>query len=372
MLFDLYKSNGIELSNRWLGVPYPEAFGDPAAEYRALAERSGLIDLCHWGVLRLTGEDRVRLLNSLTTHDAAALDTGQICHSALCTIKGKLIAELYVLRRKDELLVLVPQGDTVTVAGAVNKHIIADDVEVTDLSADTAIITVEGPGARGIVWRLFPKVPFPAEPLRFVDTDYLGTPVTLFRASVAGGAGYGLILPANGAHRIREYMIQSGYADDMSLVGRIAWNTRRVEAGMPWWGADVIAEQNFPAECRLDEVVSYTKGCFLGQETLARMFHRGHPNWLLVGLVPDGDIAGIGDVLSADLQADLHDKPLYRINDTEKQSGRITSAVYSPVFEKPLMLGYVRTGLTEPGTKVLLRTGGSDTPLTVVSLPREG
>ena len=188
---------------------------------------------------------------------------------------------------------------------------------------------------------------------------------------VAGGDGYCLIVGADGVHRIREYTIQSGRADDMSLAGRIAWNTRRVEAGIPWWGADVVAEQNFPAECRLDDVVSYTKGCFLGQETLARMFHRGHPNWLLVGLVPDGDIAGIDDGLSTDPQAGLYDKPLYRIDDTEKQCGRITSAVYSPAIEKPLLMGYVRTDLAEPETKVLLRFDGSDTPLTVISLARK-
>ena len=371
MFFDSYKSSGIKLSDRWLGVPYPESFGDPAAEYRALTERSGLIDLCHWGVLRLTGKDSVRLLNSLTTNDAAALDSGQVCSSALTTIKGKLVAELYVLRREGQLLVLVSQGDTKTVAAAINKHIIADDVEVTDLSEDTAIFTVEGPGARGIVWRLFPKLAFPAEPHQFVDTDYLGTPVTVCRLAVAGGDGYCLIVPAESASQIRQYMIQSGYADDMSLVGRVAWNTRRVETGLPWWGADVATGENFPAECRLDHVVSYTKGCFLGQETLARMYHRGHPNWLLVGLAPNGDIAGLNDTPSSDLQAELHDKPLFRVDGTEKQSGRITSAVQSPAIGKPLLMGYVRADLSEPGTKALLRIGDSDTPLTVVSLPLE-
>jgi folate-binding protein YgfZ len=369
MFIDLYKSSGITLADRWLGVPYPERFGDPAAEYRALTERSGLIDLCHWGVLRLTGKDSVRLLNSLTTNDAAVLDAGQVCFSALTTIKGKLIAELYVLRREGALLVLVSQGDTQTVAAVMNKHIIADDVEVTDLSAHTATFTVEGPGARGIVWRLFPKLAFPAEPRRFVDTDYLGTPVTLCRISVAGGDGYCLIVPADRAGRIRDYAIQSGYADDMSLVGRIAWNTRRVEAGLPWWGADIIAGENFPAECRLETAVSYTKGCFVGQETLARMYHRGHPNWLLVGLAPNGAIAGIDGAVSADIQSDLHNKPLYRVGNTDKHGGRITSAVFSPATGKPLLMGYVRTDLAEPGSQLVIHNNGEDALLTVVPLP---
>lgn len=371
MFADTYKAAGVVLRN-WFGVQYPEAFTHPADEYRALTSTAALIDLCHWGVLRLTGDDRVRLLNSLTTNDAASLDTGGGCHSALTTLKGKLLAELYVLRSEEELLVLVAQGDTGVVADTIEKHIIADDVDVADVSADIAVFAVEGPKSRAVLWRLFPSQPIPDERLRFDDTDCLGTPVTIVRNSVTGESGYHLIVPAANAWRVRDYLIQSGRADDMSLIGRVAWNTRRVEAGLPWWGADVTAGENFPKECRLDGVVSYTKGCFLGQETLARMHHRGHPNWLLVGLTPRADLLGLET--HQDTWPDVShtppvNAPLFTPADLDKQAGRLTSPVFSPKFRKPLALGYVRTALAEPGTEMVLRTGDQDTTLVVTPLP---
>jgi aminomethyltransferase len=319
--------------------------------------------------LRVTGRDRVRLLNSLFTNDVAGLGAGGACHSALTTVKGKLLAELYVLRRETELLVVVAQGDTGDVAAAIDKHIIADDVCVTDLSSETAVIAVEGPRARGVVWRLFPVAALPDRPLEFVDTDNLGTPVCVIRASASGEDGYHLLIPAGGAERIRGYAIQSGYADDMALVGRVAWNRRRVEAGLPWWGADVTAGDNFPLECRLEGVVSYTKGCFLGQETLARMYHRGHPNWKLVGLASKDNISPTEAADADNLFYELRNAPLHRADDAEKPAGRITSAAFSPVLDGPLLLGYVRADLAEPGRDVVLRSGGADTALEVVELP---
>jgi folate-binding protein YgfZ len=371
MFDDLYNSGGIETSARWLGRPYPESFGGAAGEYRGLSETAGLIDLCHQGTLRVTGTDRVRLLNSLVTNDVSALADGVACRAALTTVKGKLVAELFVLRRPDELLVRVAQGDTPAVLATIDKHIIADDVAVTDISSDTAALAVEGPAARGIVWRLFPKLRFPEQPQEFVDTEYLGTPVRVFRATVSGEDGYQLHVPAAGARRIREYLIQSGRADDLRLVGRVAWNARRVEAGLPWWGYDVVPDRNFPAECRLDDVVSYTKGCFLGQETLARMHHRGHPNWKLVGLRPEPDSGAAAAGGPADVEPGLGGEPLFRVEDTSKRCGRITSAVRSPAAGGVLLRGYVRLDLAEPGARALLRTAGTDTPVTVVALPVE-
>jgi glycine cleavage system aminomethyltransferase T len=304
-----------------------------------------LIDLCHWGALRLTGGDRVRLLNALTTNDVESLEPGQGCHSALTTIKGKLVAELFVLRRENELFVLVSQGDTAAVAAAIEKHIIADDVTLEDVSGEYGVLAIEGPLARGIVWRLFPTTPLPEAPLRFTDTDYLGRPVAVIGNSVTGESGFHLVVPAAGIRRVREHLVQSGRGDDMADAGRAAWDVRRVEAGLPWWGADVTPGGNFPKECRLE------------QETLARMHHRGHPNRLLVGLTADtGEPARAGS-------------ELYAQGDTNKAVGRVTSVVYSPTLQKTLMMGYVRTEAAEPGTALVLRAEGSGTAIAVVSLP---
>ncbi len=356
MFAEKYRTDNIQLTESF-GVPYPEVFTDVESEYHALTHTAALIDLCHWGALRLTGGDRVRLLNALTTNDVESLEPRQGCHSALTTIKGKLVAELFVLRRESELFVLVSQGDTAAVAATIDKHIIADDVTLEDVSGEYGVLAVEGPLARGIVWRLFPTAPLPEAPLRFTDTDYLGRPVTVIGNRVTGESGFHLVVPAAGIRRVREHVVQSGRGDDMAVAGRAAWDVRRVEAGLPWWGADVAPGENFPKECRLDGLVSYEKGCYLGQETLARMHHRGHPNRLLVGLTTDtGEPPRAGS-------------ELYATGDADKAVGRVTSVVYSPALQKTLMMGYVRTEAAEPGTDLVLRAEGSETASAVVSLP---
>lgn len=356
MFTETYRTDNIQLTE-WFGVPYPDVFTDVESEYHALTQTAALIDLCHWGALRLTGGDRVRLLNALVTNDVESLEPGQGCHCALTTIKGKLVAELFVLRRENELFVLVSQGDTAVVSATIKKHIIADDVSLEDVSGDYGVLAVEGPIARGIVWRLFPTTPLPEAPARFTDIDYVGRPVTVVGNSVTGESGLHLVVPAAGIRRIREHLVQSGRGDDMLAAGRAAWDTRRVEAGLPWWDADIVPGENFPKECRLDGLVSYEKGCYLGQETLARMHHRGHPNRLLVGLSADA-----GETPRAGSE-------LYATGGADKPIGRVTSVVDSPALQKTLMMGYVRTEAAEPGTALVLRAGGSEIPVAVVSLP---
>jgi folate-binding protein YgfZ len=359
MFAEQYKREDVTL-REWFGVPYPEVFTDAQSEYRALTTTAALLDLCHWGALRLRGGDRVRFLNALTTNDVQSLPEGRACHSALATVKGKLVAELFALKRQDELFLLVAQGDTGAVADVLYKHVIADDVAMDNVSGDYGVIAVEGPKSREVAWRLFPTQRLPDEPLQFVDADYLGTPVTILRNTVSGEPGYHFVVPADGIRLIRNHLIQSGRADDMALAGRVAWNTRRVEAGMPWWGVDVVAGENFPKECRLDDVVSYDKGCYLGQETIARMHYRGHPNWILAGVVPAGDGVGGEPPVGAELCAPA---------DSSKAVGRVTSAVFSHALQKLLMMSYVRTAFADAGTELVLRADGVEYTVVVTSLP---
>ncbi len=397
---------------------FAETFSHPLREYNALTKHVGLIDLPHWRVLRLTGADRQTFLNNLVTNDIAASAPGRGVRTLLTTIKGKLVADLYVLSRPNDLLVLIAQGDAADVLAAIDKHIIVDDVEVHDESSNYEVLAVEGPDARGLVWRLFPDEPVPLEPLSFIDVDYQGTPVTVLRNSLVGDRGYQLVVPKAPTRPIRNYLVQGGRGMDMEPIGRIAWNMRRMENGLVWFGneADVTAA-NFPKEARLGNLVSYTKGCFLGQETLARMHYRGHPNWKLVGLVASADpsnhlaspdwltaVAGEGD-----LRADaLNDLPTLATNDagvrdqlaaltqtrvahgTElfapsesgddtadiggrtvaaKTIGRVTSRCFSPMLGSAMLMGYVRIKEATMGNTVVMPAGDSFVELKITPLP---
>jgi len=392
MLIETYKAAHVPLSDAF-GGPYPDAFSHPRLEYEMLAHAAGVIDLSHWGVLRLTGNDRVRFLNAMVTNDVASLGTGSSCASLMTTTKGKIFAELLVLARPLDLLVLVMQGSTARVVEVLASHIIADDVELSDVSGDLGVLSAEGPRCRELVWRIFPRDPLPLKPGEFTENEYQGMHATVVRHSVAGDKGLHLVVSREHLVRMREYLIQGGVGLDCGPAGRVAWNTRRVENGLPWFGSDVT-EENFPKEVRLDDHVNYNKGCYLGQETIARMHYRGHPNWQLVALSVPGDtpctpawqprwdtLTGL-PVLETDpaaAQADVRamsapnhavGTKLFAPGETKRGAiGHITSGVLSPLLNKPLFLATVRTNAASPGTTLEAMLGGRNVALAVVDLP---
>lgn len=339
----------------------PDAFTDPATEYEALTHTVAVIDLSAAGMLRLRGKDRVTFLNAMITNDVARLTPGHACAALVTTTKGKVVAELLVLARADELLVLVMQGPAARVAESLESHIIADDVELENLTGQMRVIAVEGPKCRDLVWRIFPREPLPMEALTFTDNDYQGLRATVIRHSVVGDKGMLLVVEAAHHERLRSYLLQAAIGMDGREAGRVAWNIRRVENGRPWIGVDVT-EENFPAESSLESHVSYDKGCYLGQETIARMHYRGHPNWKLVGLAGGTDVPAIGAGLRAAQPED---------DTTAAPAGRITSAVFSPALERALCLGYVRAPLAAAGTGFLVQDDGG-TPFVIVDLPIKG
>jgi aminomethyltransferase len=342
-----------------LVASHPDAFTDPNAEYEALTHAVGLIDLAGVGVLRLRGRDRVRFLNAMVTHDVATLAPGAAREALITTTKGKIVAELLVLARIDELMVLVLQGPVARVAESLESHIIADDVTLENASDAWSVISVEGPKCRELVWRIFPRQPLPLEALKFTENDYQGLQAIVVRHSVVGDKGLHVIVSREHADLVRSYLVQGAIGLDGAVVGRTAWNARRIENGRPWFGPDAdVTEESFPAEVGLETHVSYEKGCYLGQETIARMHYRGHPNWLLVGL------AGADQVPTAGTELFAASEP------ADKAAGRITSAAYSPALGRALCLGRVRAPLAQPGTGFRASTGGA--AFSVVDLPLKG
>lgn len=335
----------------------PDAFTDPATEYEALTHSVGMIDLPAVGILALRGADRVRFLNAMVTNDIAKLTRGHASEALVTTTKGKIIAEILVLARPEDLLLIVLQGPVARVVEALESHIIADDVTLENVSDVFAAIAVEGPKCRDLVWRIFPRAPLPMEPRTFTENEYQGMRATVVRHSMVGGKGMLVVISRMDQERMKSYLVQGAVGMDGAEVGRLAWNTRRVENGRPWFGAD-IGEDNFPAESSLESHVNYEKGCYLGQETIARMHYRGHPNWKLVGLAGGAEVPPAGTELHTDGE--------------DKAAGRITSAVFSPVLKRALCLGYVRAPLAVTGATFSIRGGDPAASLIVVELPVKG
>ncbi len=394
MLSEFYKREQIPLTPAF-GAKYPEYFIHPAAEYHALVRFCGVIDLTHWRVLRVRGGDRAGFLNALLTNDVVSLQPGHGCHSMMTTVKGKIISELFVFARKSDHLVAVSQGDFGETLAVLRSQIVREDVAFDDVSADCAILGVEGPEAKTVLHRLLGTGPLPTSVLAVLEREFEDFTVSVVQNSATGEPGFHVVVPAGEVLRIRNYLVQAARGSDGLPVGRAAWDIRRVEKGLPWYGVDFTGDE-FPQESRLGDAVSYTKGRFRGQETLARLHDQGHVDRLLVGLVPE-DEGSPGDGVAHRLNstelparaardAELLDlrslfaarSRLYDLghggegNDPAGPRpvvGRITSAVYSFALSKPLLMGYVRREWLERDRSFFVDTPHGVTKLRVIELP---
>jgi folate-binding protein YgfZ len=308
----------------------------PFDEVRAVREGAGLFAL-ERGVVGVRGADRLRFLQGQLSNDVVALDPAGPrlgCHALVLTPQGRIVAEVHVVARPDELWL---ETDLASVTGLVERlarYVIADRVELADRSAGFARLGIEGPRAREVV----------AEGLRLdvrsgagAVTRVAGAEVVVAPFGWSGEDAYQLFLPPSAEDDVAAALRGAG-AVPASLA---ALEILRVEAGRPRSGAE-LSQQSLPAEVGLVEAaVSFTKGCYTGQEVVARMHSRGRVGHHLVGLRL---AVGEEEALPAPGAALLHDGA---------RIGELTSAVRSPLAGA-IALGFVRSGHHAPGTELRL------------------
>ena len=294
----------------------------------------------------------------MVSNDIAGLKAGQGCHAALLTVKGKLLADLVVYDLGDfGLLIELVKTASEAVRKDLERHIIMDDATVTDLSENLAELGVYGAGAAdglaaaglgdAATLSVLPNYHFFRHFFRDLATDEKSDlPTFVATTRELGGAGFHVIGPKAVIAAIDEKLA----AARGSALSDSDAEVLRVEAGVPLYGRD-LDEDRMPAEAGLDDAVSFSKGCYLGQEVVVRLRDRGHLNRKLVGL----KLAGEGPVA-----------PGTRLGHPEKpNAGVITSSVVSPRLG-PIALGYVHRSVWEPGTTLTLTAvspSGEETPL---------
>jgi folate-binding protein YgfZ len=334
-------------------------FGDPNAEYRLACADAVVFDVSNWGKVEVSGADAASFLHNLSTNDVLRLPPGSGCEAFLPTGQARIVAHglIYRLRspegRESFWLDLAP-GHAENVLKHLDHYLIAEQVELADWTREFAQLHLAGAQAHAVLGRALGAPPPALGHLQHTLALFGGSvPCQVRRHDPLGLPGYDLVCPAGGGPTVWQRLREAG-ATPAGLQG---YHVLRVEAGTPLYGID-IDETNLPQEVgRTDQAVSLTKGCYIGQETIARIRTYGHVNRSLVGLR-----------LAAEGAAPRGARVLRH----GKEVGAVTSSAVSPRLGAPVALAYVRRGNEEPGTVLEVESGGLRWRAEVASLPFTG
>ena len=352
-LYETHRALGATFRQIHEGWELVDYFTDPQKEHHAVRTGVGISDLSHRGRLRLTGDDRAKYLHRIISNDVEALSVGEGNYATILTNRGKLIADMNVYVLEEEIAIETNAETTQILAQELDKYLIADDAVIEDVTDRTGMIGVHGPKSASLMRNGFG-----------IDVDGLHEHHTIahsvedrwivcIRANETGEIGYNLYTASACMERLWDAALTKGREFGAYPVGLTALNSLRIEAGVPRYGAE-LTDSIIPLEAELENALDFEKGCYIGQEIVARMKYRGHPNRLLRGFKID------------------HDTPPAQgsvIFSGEKEIGWITSAINSPTLGETIGMGYVRTAFTDSGSKVEVETAGGRVNATVAILP---
>lgn len=335
------------------GWEVPSRFTRLEDEYQALQEGCGLIDLSYRGKMRITGRDRRTWLHGQVTQDIKNLPDGRASYATILTPQGKMVSDLRVLAVEDELIVDVPAGTATPIPEYLDHYLIMERAEIEDLTDSHALISVQGPKAPCAVAAVLGDEPTRLPLWGVMRHEFHDEPLYVARLPECGEDGFNLFATATCAPALWAALCQHRGALAVHSIGWEALNVRRLEAGIPWWGEELNSTL-VPLEARLDHAISLQKGCYVGQEIIARIDARGHVNNLLTGFFVHGDRLPARGV---------------EIHHDGKKVGVASTALQSLRLNRPIALGYLRRELQEPGTRVYAMTPEGSVELEVTPLP---
>lgn len=319
--------------------------------YRAARDAAAILPRAGRGRIVVSGRDRASYLQGLLTNDVVALTAGQGCYAAYLTPQGRMIADLWVYELGDVILLSVPLAAKDTVLAKLDQFIFSEDVQLGDVTATFAPLAVVGPQAAAIVAGALgvDGSALPAAEHGNLRASLGGDPAIVLRVTDTGEPGYEVLVPAEQAARVGQAFVNAGAV----LGDEETAEVLRIEAGVPRFGVD-MDEDTIPLEAGIEpRAISFTKGCYVGQEVIIRVLHRGHGRVArrLVGLAfEDARVPAAATPLLVD----------------GKEAGIVTSAAVSEALGRGVALGYLKRDFTEPGTKVGTAAGLA---ATVVALP---
>ena len=339
------------------GVEAVEDYGEPLREHATLRDQVGIIDLSFRGRLVLTGTDRRRFLHGQVTNNINDLHPGEGCYAALVTPKGKMQSDLNVYCLENELVLDFEPGLTERITQRFGKYIVADDVQVVDVAPHYGLLSIQGPKAHNVLPQMCPGITSCPQPMTFTSMRHpeFGELYFMNQPRV-GTRGFDCYVPTPALETFAKQIIAAVASVGGRPCGWQSMEIARIEAGIPRFGADMDETNLLPEAGIEDRAVSYTKGCYVGQEVIARIRTYGHVAKTLRALR-----------LADDLK--ILPKRGDKIFQGDKEIGYVTSALASPTLKSNIALGYVRREHNQIGTELCLRTAESESMIRIVALP---
>ena len=301
-------------------------------QYNAAHNSAALMDRSAQGTIALTGSDRASFLHALLTNDIASLASGRGVYAAYLTPQGRMISDMRVIETGVRMLLTVERQIAAPLAERFDKLIFSEDVQAKDLTSDLTAIGVHGPSAARMIQQ---ATGISVIELANQYDNITSDSMTIVRDDALGLPGYDVYVPTGGADVLRANLVEAGAVTATEETGE----TLRIEAARPRFGIDMNTD-TIPLEAGLeDRAISFTKGCYVGQEVIIRVMHRGHgrvARRLVSIVVTDGTVPARGN----------------KIQVGDRVVGEITSAAVSPRLGAPLALGYVQREHAAPGTEL--------------------
>jgi len=293
----------------------------------------------HFGRIVVSGADRASYLQGLLTNDVVALKAGQGCYAAYLTVQGRMIADVHVYELGDVMLVTMAREVKDTVLAKFDQFIFSEDVQLGDVTETLSQLALVGPDAARVVAAVVGELS--VDRLKALPehgnarANFAGSPAIVTRVTDTGEPGYDVFVDRGLAEALSSAVATAGAVPmDDALAEAI-----RIEAGVPRFGRD-MNEETMPLEAGIESrAISFTKGCYVGQEVIVRVRDRGHGRVArrLVGLTLEGSrLPATGAA----------------IRGGDRDIGQVTSSALSPTLKRPIALGYVHRDFVEPGTKV--------------------
>ena len=322
------------------------------AEHAAVREKCGLFDVSHMGEFVIRGPQALDLVQRICVNDASAMEVGQAQYSAMCLESGCVIDDLLVYHFGDRYMLVVNASNLAKDWAWVSRHAQDFDVEIEDVSDETALIALQGPAARDVMRPLASLDIDDVAYYRFAEGEVAGVPAVISGTGYTGEDGFELYVPAAKASELWGALLEAGADAGLVPAGLGARDSLRLEVGYALYGND-LDEQHTTLESGLGWVTKLDKGDFVGRDALVAQKQAGVTRRLVAMC----------------LQTRGFPRPGYDVTHGGEVVGKVTSGTVSPSLGIGVAMGYVPTELSEPGTMLQIDVRGRPTEVAVQRTP---